>query len=77
MEVTLSSGMNEETILFIEAVIEENFTGRFDTDSLNKIQENISEETGGFSTMKIPICLPPLLSEEVPVSWFLMSVEME
>ncbi|CAO4373907.1 unnamed protein product [Caenorhabditis nigoni] len=48
MEVTLSSGMNEETILFIEAVIEENFTGRFDTDSLNKIQETVQGYLGGY-----------------------------
>ncbi|EFO87063.1 hypothetical protein CRE_23816 [Caenorhabditis remanei] len=43
MEVTMSFGMTEEKVLFIEAVIEDNFTDRFDTDSLNKIQE-VTEE---------------------------------
>nr|ACI49116.1 hypothetical protein Cbre_JD14.004 [Caenorhabditis brenneri] len=48
MEVTMSFGMTEPTILFVEAVIEENFTGRFDTDSLNKIQEMIQGYLGGY-----------------------------
>ncbi|KAF1757587.1 hypothetical protein GCK72_014043 [Caenorhabditis remanei] len=48
MEVTMSFGMTEEKILFIEAVIEDNFTDRFDTDSLNKIQETVQKYLGGY-----------------------------
>uniref|UniRef100_A0A1I7UCQ6 Peptidase S41 n=1 Tax=Caenorhabditis tropicalis TaxID=1561998 RepID=A0A1I7UCQ6_9PELO len=48
MEVTSSFGITEQTILFIEAVIEENFSDRFDTDSLNKIQEIIQGYLGGY-----------------------------
>ncbi|CAE17825.1 Dynein light chain [Caenorhabditis elegans] len=48
IEVTSSYGMNEETILFMEAVVEDNFNGRFETDALNKIQELVQGHLGGY-----------------------------
>uniref|UniRef100_A0A8R1E9H8 Uncharacterized protein n=1 Tax=Caenorhabditis japonica TaxID=281687 RepID=A0A8R1E9H8_CAEJA len=48
IEVTSSFGLTEPTILFLEAVIEQHFTGKFDTEAMNLMQTEIQQIMGGY-----------------------------
>ncbi|CAI2350102.1 unnamed protein product [Caenorhabditis sp. 36 PRJEB53466] len=48
MEVTMSFGMTEQMILFVESVVEEHFKSRFEVEALSEIQQTVQGYLGGY-----------------------------